>query len=204
MKRTKEEKAITLIALIITIIVLLILAVVAIGAVKDSKIITHAQNAATEYNSAKANEVSKLTETDKLLDKYAGNNRLQPLTNKEKEEIIEKGGFPYEEEYLIAGNYDNPDKVVLVSNNIGEEGGECVIILVIDESFSLIYSTKDVTKTKDGKYIPVGQWYWSSDLGSVTGAIEYNGECPIKIEDFNEEEIYNKSYLEKIIASFDN
>ena len=45
----KQEKGITLMALIITIIVLLILAVVTIGAVQDSKIIEHAQNAGDSY-----------------------------------------------------------------------------------------------------------------------------------------------------------
>ena len=49
MKKTKAQKGITLIALIITIVILLILALVTIGAVKDSKIIDHAQNASSEY-----------------------------------------------------------------------------------------------------------------------------------------------------------
>ena len=52
MKGIKTQKGITLIALIITIIVLLILAVVAIGAVRDGGIITHAQNAASDYTIA--------------------------------------------------------------------------------------------------------------------------------------------------------
>lgn len=49
MKKTKMEQGITLIALIITIVVLLILAVVSIGAINESKIIKHAQNASTTY-----------------------------------------------------------------------------------------------------------------------------------------------------------
>ena len=49
MLNTKKNTGITLVALIITVVVLLILAVVAIGAVKDSNIIGHAQDAATGY-----------------------------------------------------------------------------------------------------------------------------------------------------------
>ena len=60
MKKEKLEKGITLIALIITIIILLILAVVTIGSIKNSNIITHAENAATEYNIKKDEEVLKL------------------------------------------------------------------------------------------------------------------------------------------------
>ena len=56
MRKTRSEKAITLIALIITIIILLILAVVTIGSMKNSNIITYAQNAATDYNDKKTEE----------------------------------------------------------------------------------------------------------------------------------------------------
>ena len=56
MKKTKVEKGITLIALIITIIILLILAVVTIGSIKNSNIITYAQNASTNYEKAKNDE----------------------------------------------------------------------------------------------------------------------------------------------------
>ena len=60
MKKTKMEKGITLIALIITIIVLLIMAVVTIGAIQDSKIIDHAQNAADDYSVAQEKEMISL------------------------------------------------------------------------------------------------------------------------------------------------
>ena len=49
MRKTKMEKGITLIALIITIVVLLILAVASIGAIRNSKIITHSQDASNEH-----------------------------------------------------------------------------------------------------------------------------------------------------------
>lgn len=56
MKKSKTQKGITLLALIITIVVLLILAVVAIGAVRDSGIIMHAQDAGTKYTEAQVKE----------------------------------------------------------------------------------------------------------------------------------------------------
>ena len=60
MKKQKTQKGITLIALIITIVVLMILAVVAIGAVQDSDIIGHAEDAATKYNTAAKKEEDEL------------------------------------------------------------------------------------------------------------------------------------------------
>ena len=62
MKRTKEQKAITLIALIITIVVLLILAAVAISSITNDGVLQYATNAATDYNKAVANEQEMLKE----------------------------------------------------------------------------------------------------------------------------------------------
>ena len=77
----KKQNRITLIALIITIVVLLILAVVAIGAVQESGIITHAQKAATDYNSAKADEESKIEGYEALIEsKLPGGNDVSKVT----------------------------------------------------------------------------------------------------------------------------
>ena len=62
MKRTKEQKAITLIALIITIVVLLILAAVAISSITNDGILGYATNAAKDYNQAVVNEQERLNE----------------------------------------------------------------------------------------------------------------------------------------------
>lgn len=67
---TKYNKGITLIALIISIIVLLILAVVSIGAVKNSKIIEHAQNTKKRYTQAELEEKVKLL----AMENYLANN----------------------------------------------------------------------------------------------------------------------------------
>ena len=65
MKRTlKKQQGITLIALIITIIVLLILAVVSIGAIREGGVITHAQDAASDYEKEQELERVKLAALD--------------------------------------------------------------------------------------------------------------------------------------------
>jgi len=60
MKRTKEQRGITLIALIITIVVLLILAAVAISSIQNDGILHYAQNAADSWNKAAQNEAGIL------------------------------------------------------------------------------------------------------------------------------------------------
>ena len=74
MRRTKLEKGITLIALIITIVVLLILAVVSIGAIKNSKIITHSQDASNEYILAQEKEQIQLGLSEWQIQKNIPNN----------------------------------------------------------------------------------------------------------------------------------
>ena len=69
----KGQKGITLVALVITIIVLLILAVVAIGAVQDSKIIEHSQNAATTYNTKKAAEEATIKTSEQVVENILTN-----------------------------------------------------------------------------------------------------------------------------------
>ena len=66
----KRQKGITLIALIITIVVLLILAVVAIGAVRDSGIIGHAQNAEKDYTEEQEKEKISVALSEWAIQKY--------------------------------------------------------------------------------------------------------------------------------------
>ena len=64
----RNEKGITLIALIITIVVLLILAVVAIGQAQETNIVGYAQNAASKYEQAQANEIGLLSTYETTLE----------------------------------------------------------------------------------------------------------------------------------------
>ena len=72
MNENKVERGITLIALIITIIILLILAVVTIGSMKNSNIITYAQNAANDYETGKDKEKGILSQYETILDEQQG------------------------------------------------------------------------------------------------------------------------------------
>ena len=69
----KAEKGITLVALVITIIVLLILAMVSIKLVLDSRIISHAENAADNYTAAAEEEKVELNEAANTMDNIIAN-----------------------------------------------------------------------------------------------------------------------------------
>ena len=72
MRRTKEQKAITLISLIITIVVLLVLAVTAIISIQNDGIISHAGNATKDYNQAAKNEQDMLQQYVNYLNGHTG------------------------------------------------------------------------------------------------------------------------------------
>ena len=86
MRKTKVQKGITLIALIITIIILLILAVVTIGSMKESNIITYAQNAADNYK-------EKAGEENTILDEYVSLIEESISKDKSKEAVSIVGTY---------------------------------------------------------------------------------------------------------------
>ena len=104
MRRTKQEKGITLIALIITIVVLLILAVVAINSIQNDGILSHAGNTANTYNQAVKNEQD-------VLDGYLG--------------YLENQGTTSSISKLEVGDYVNytPDSATTSVTITGEESG---------------------------------------------------------------------------------
>lgn len=69
----RGQKGITLVALIITIIVLLILAVVSIGAISNSKIINHSQNAADSWKAEQQKENQTIKDAEGLMDSLVAN-----------------------------------------------------------------------------------------------------------------------------------
>lgn len=130
MKKFKKEKGITLVALIITIVVLLILAVVAIGAVQDSNIIAHAQNAATSYNQAKANEVDFLEKYENEIDKYL------PEDGKEDtgEEKVYLGDLRLNTKYIKAGKGENQVYLIFYPNGTVDYSGAVILnYTIIDD-----------------------------------------------------------------------
>lgn len=69
----KGQKGITLVALIITIVVLLILAVVSIGAINNSRIIDHSQNAADSWQAEQNKENETIKNAENLMDNLVAN-----------------------------------------------------------------------------------------------------------------------------------
>ena len=115
----KKQNGITLIALIITIVVLLILAVVAIGAVKDSDIIGHAENAATKYNIAAKEEEELLgnyiKEIENILPKTAA--EIVARVNKE----IQENPSKYAGTSDVVEAYTMALAVSVIENDLGFE-----------------------------------------------------------------------------------
>jgi len=81
MRKSKEQKAITLIALIITIVVLLILAAVAISSITNDGILSYATNAAKDYNKAVLNEKYYLTELEEFLTENQTGVKVEKVTD---------------------------------------------------------------------------------------------------------------------------
>ena len=148
MRKTKEQKGITLIALIITIIVLLLLAVVAISAVQDDGIINYAKNAREDYGKAGVNENTIL---EGYLDKIADN---LPVTMEDamKPKMLTK-----------TVNSDATDKY---GNKIVIPAG---FKILVDGTTGYTEETIDVTKgivIEDAQgnqfvWVPVGKVYYS-------------------------------------------
>ena len=86
----RNQRGITLIALVITIIVLLTLGVVAIGAVRDSGVIGHAQNAADRYGAGKADEDSLLGSYEDVISQYYSSNGNGSVSNNKYYDITFK------------------------------------------------------------------------------------------------------------------
>ena len=125
---TKNSKGITLVALIITIVVLLILAIVSIGAVQDSGIIAHAQNAAGGYNEAKTNETVTLAGYETKIEEYVP----EDISKKDEETK-----YYYTEEYAVEGDLY---KAIYAIKDIDENKKECSIYLELSPD-TWVYQT---------------------------------------------------------------
>ena len=73
MKKTREQKGITLIALIITIVVLIILAVVTIDSIRSTGLIRHTEDSATKYKDKQKEENAILSEYENYINESLSN-----------------------------------------------------------------------------------------------------------------------------------
>ena len=114
MKKTKQEKGITLIALIITIVVLLILAVVAINSITNDGIISKAESAANKYNESLQNEATQLQNYLDYLNEHSGTKTYTAYTTgqevKLKDQSKETGTF-----YVIEDSDQTKETVLLLT-----------------------------------------------------------------------------------------
>lgn len=217
-----EEKGITLIALIITIIILLILAMVSIKLVWNGGIINHSKNAVNIYNTAQTNELEQLNIVEEQMKRYTGVNIAQEPTwwKLTETEIQELGG--YDEHGELDGTIALSDEKMIEIGPLTKDGysemGISVAIWDNNNVNGYMYTHSDSvvnywqdrhdncndegannkTDTVFKKY----KWY-KSIKGSMFGdAVEYTGPSPISLDDFTDEQIYCKSYLKRVIDSF--
>ena len=183
MKKLKEEKGITLVALIITIVVLLILAVVAIGAVHDSKIIAHAQNAAGSFNQAKDNEVSELQVAENLLDSIV------------KGDIKERLRVALEK-LFFSGNMEDITTILNEYNMTYEEMEKTAIMLPIQNSEG---SSKDARCLMFSLDSNMYEYYIDDENGKVT-LLDVSHPNYAEIQQFKD---VSKIFLGKNIEEFE-
>lgn len=228
-ENSKNQNGITLIALVITIIVLLILAMVSIKLVWDGGIIAHAQNAVNSYNEAQTNELEQLNILEEQFKQYGGSNNSQLQDGwwefkdeKEKEEILNNNisSGEFQIAFKQASNDYRFDKMVslLVEHEsettiihyitVGKilESGELVLYICPITDLA-IQSFKEKMQEDNVSFIlEKGKWFTLSNGGShfASNDSQYTGPSPIQLSDFTENEIFCKSYLERVIASFNN
>lgn len=222
---SNTQTGITLIALIITIIVLLILAMVSIKLVWDGGIIAHAQNAVNSYNDAQTNELQQLNILEEQMKPYGGSNNSQLQDgwwefkdDKEKTEIQfsdSEGLVARNGDVGGSGRYDKKVTVlidpeikrvhfILVEVDVNQNYMAYVLPgseLAVESLEGMMQTANDVSfAIEKGKWITMraGLCYFSS------GDEIYTGPSPIQLSDFTTDQILCKSYLERIIASFNN
>ena len=196
-------KGITLIALIITIIILLILAVVTIGSIKDSNIITYAQNATDKYETEKLKEESILGQYEDEISKYNNTNeatieRIYYVIDEKWSNVYVTSKSQVPEEATITAKFYKTNTTIQPDLSIifGEEAsqlssgyayklvidgaGEVPIIMDEDEgSSSAAAWGKEIGEFIDGKEItPIAFYVTEAEVKGVSnvgmGAFAYN------------------------------
>ena len=156
----KHSRGITLVALIITIIVLLILAVVSIGAIKNSKIISHSQNAADEWKQAQENEASLLAGYEALLNEQMD---IGPWEIQTDGETIKNGKTG--ETKTIGGTFTNDEVIEATGGTKSTYTGTWTILGVEKGKLKLVTTANAGGNVTLGKNDPKAPAY--SDLEEI-------------------------------------
>ena len=145
MKRTKEQRAITLIALAITVIVLLILAGITIGTLTgDNGILTKAREAKEKTEEAQENELRQLTMLE-----AATNLKNTTYIDKNNETAIIPAGFAVSQ---VEGENIIENGLVIID----KKGNEFVWIPVIEDSQYQRNTTYDKVEVSQLAYTDIG------------------------------------------------
>ena len=148
MRRTKEQKAITLIALIITIVVLLILAEVAISSITNDGILSYAQNAAKDYNKAVLNEKYYLSQLEEFLTENQTGVKVEKVTDVNPGKL--EGSGTEADPYVI----NSIEDLVFFSYDV-RQGNTYIgkyVNLGLDLDFNSTKSYVEAYRTDYGKY----------------------------------------------------
>ena len=198
MKKIRIQRGITLIALIITIIILLILSVVTIGSIKNSNIISYAENASTNYESSKSEEQDILTYYESIINSSQGKvtNPYNPdkwdfgfaLTDEGWGNKVEKGNKL--EGRIVAKFYKTGNKItintVVDTENVSEEIDETILVIegagslgelnstVLKSETNIMLGIKELIVTDGITYIPNGTFKDCENLtnAKITNTVE--------------------------------
>lgn len=182
MKRTRNQRAITLVALIITIIVLLILAVVAIRTVQGDGMIAHAKNAKSEYERVAEEENVLLSNLSEYITGQLGGTKerkWQQIKTSVTDGIttLEVGDY-VDYQAGVEGYSDTKGWRVL-----GAENGQILLVSAsnVVSSFTLSGAEDYLNNTGigklntvcaaygNGKYAQTGRTITAEDVNNVTG-----------------------------------
>ena len=212
-EKLKKQKGITLIALIITIIILLILAAVSVQIITNQGIIKYAEDAANTFDQKQDNEIAQLNSIEDELNKYSNTTtettEWWELKPGEKEQLRFLSGVGEVVAYTKA-TYETTLPEIMVSITSGELGiNENGITIIIMKKGILYLFCDENTELNNGRNdysFEKGKWYvrTNDSVFNQETTMEYTGSSPIQLSEFSDDEIFCKTYLERVIGSFNN
>lgn len=181
---------------------------VSIKLVWDGGIIAHAQNAVNSYNEAQTNELEQLNILEEQFKQYGGTNESGnwwEFRTGEAEEF-EKNGSQAANGNMIACDSTMENHIIFYDMGHGDLIDGLLVKVThnnVTEGF-ICYIGDNTLKAYADEKRERGIWYKFINNNADISKIPYDGVCPISIEDFADGTIYCQSYLERVIASFNN
>ena len=178
--------------------------------VVNQNIINHANNAVTAYNEAQNNEAAQLTWAEELMKNKGGSSSSNSGNNNTTSDLFSLDGVTLGNvaagmKSAANGGAHEGDWILVI---LKDEKNASAIAVDIGETIYLI--TNDPTSLEnmgisgDLTTLKVNTWYSVPDSNeiSVSAMTEYTGSAPFDINYYSE--IYDTSYVQRIIDSFNN